>query len=113
MMRHFLSLSLCLLIMGAGSVLTAWEVTQAEAALVTSQFSGNVSGVQGTLFTPGGLGADGFNSGLKLSGTYTVDTATAGLLPSGLPIQLYNGSVANSNLSIGNYAAMLQVGERT
>ena len=55
-------------------------------------------------------GANGFNSGLKLSGTYTVDTATAGLLPTGLPIQIYNGSVTDLNLSIGNYAAVLQGG---
>lgn len=110
MMKRVLNLSLSLMVLALGSVLPVWEGTRAEAALVTYQFSGNVSEVSGALFTPGGVGVDGFNSGLRLSGNYTVDTTTAGILPSGLPIQVYNGSVTNLNLSIGNYAAIQGVG---
>lgn len=85
----------------------------AQAALVTYQFSGNISEVPGSVFTSGlngGVGANGFNTALKLSGTYTVDTATAGLLPSGLPIQMYNNSVTNMNFAIGTYAGTLKSG---
>ena len=110
MMKRVLNLSLSLVVLAVGSVLPVWEGTRAEAALVTYQFSGNISEVPGALFTPGGLGANGFNSGLKLSGTYTFDNATTGLLPSGLPIQVYNNSVSTLNLSIGNYSAVLQGG---
>jgi hypothetical protein len=110
MMKRVLNLSLSLVVLAVGSVLPVWEGTRAEAALVTYQFSGNISEVPGALFTPGGLGANGFNSGLKLSGTYTFDNATTGLLPSGLPVQMYNNSVSTLNLSIGNYSAVLQGG---
>ncbi len=110
MMKRVLNLSLSLMVLALGSVLPVGEGTRAEAALVTYQFSGNISEVPGALFTPGGLGANGFNSGLKLSGTYTFDNATPGLLPSGLPIQTYNNSVSTLNLSIGNYSAVLQGG---
>ena len=110
MMKRFLTLSLCLLILGASSVLSLLPAGEADAALVTYQFSGNIGQVSGSLFTPTGLGANGFNAGLKMSGTYTFDPATVGLLPSGLGIQLYNGSVTDLNLSIGNYAAVLQGG---
>jgi hypothetical protein len=85
----------------------------AVAALVTYQFSGNISEVPFSVFTSGlagGVGANGFNAGLKLSGTYTVDTATTGLLPTGLPTQLYNGSVTNLNFTVGNYAGTFQSG---
>ena len=110
MMKRVLNLSLSLVVLAVGSVLPVLEGTRAEAALVTYQFSGNISEVPGALFTPGGLGANGFNSGLKLSGTYTFDNATTGLLPSGLPVQMYNNSVSTLNLSIGNYSAVLQGG---
>lgn len=110
MMKPVRNVCLSLLVLAMGSILPIWHGTTAEAALVTYQFSGNISEVPGSLFTPGGLGENGFNSGLKLSGTYTVDTATAGMLPTGLPIQMYNGSVTNLNLSIGNYSAVLQGG---
>lgn len=109
-MKRFLILSLSLFILGAGSVLPMLSVGKAEAALVTYQFSGNISEVPGSVFTPNGQGANGFNTGLKLSGTYTFDSGTTGLLPSGLPIQIFNGSVKNLDLSIGNYAATLQGG---
>ena len=110
MMKRALNLSLSLLVLAVGSVLPIGEETRAEAALVTYEFSGNISEVPGSLFTSGGTGANGFNTGLKLSGTYTFDTAAAGLLPSSLPIQLYNNSVSSLNLSIGNYSAVLQGG---
>ncbi len=110
MTKRFLILSLSLFILGATSVLSFLPVNTADAALVTYEFSGNISEVPGALFTPGGQGANGFNAGLKLSGTYTFDSAATGLLPSGLQAQVYNGSVTNLNLSIGNYAAVLQGG---
>ena len=83
MTNRFLTLSLSLFILSASSVLSLLHVSKADAALVTYQFSGNISEVSGSLFTPGGQGANGFNAGLKLSGTYTFDSATAGMLPSG------------------------------
>ncbi len=110
MMKRFTNLSLSLLILGAASVLPMLSVGNAEAALVTYEFKGNISEVSGSLFTPGGQGANGFNAGLKLSGTYTFDTATAGMLPSGLGAQVYNGSVTDMKLSVGNYSATLQGG---
>ena len=110
MTNRFLTLSLSLFILSASSVLSLLHVSKADAALVTYQFSGNISEVSGSLFTPGGEGANGFNAGLKLSGTYTFDSATAGMLPSGLGAQVYNASVTEMNLSIGNYSAPLQGG---
>lgn len=110
MMKRALTLSLSLLVLAIGSVLPVWEGPRAEAAIMTYEFSGNISEVPGALFTSGGAGANGFNTGLKLSGTYTFDTAATGLLPSGLPIQIYNNSVSALNLGIGNYSAVLQGG---
>lgn len=110
MMKRFTILSLSLLILGAASVLPMLSVGNAEAALVTYEFSGNINEVPGSIFTPKGQGANGFNAGLKLSGTYTFDTSTAGLAPTGLPFQIYHSAVQNLSLSIGNYAATLQGG---
>jgi hypothetical protein len=110
MIKRFSTLSLGLFILGASWILALFSASESKAALVTYQFSGNIGQVSGSLFTPTGLGANGFNAGLKMSGTYTFDTATAGLLPSGLGIQMYSGSVTNLNLSVGNYAAVLQGG---
>ena len=114
-MKRFVKVLVCAasLALGTGTGLALLETPQANAALVTYQFSGNISEVPGSLFTSGlagGVGANGFNAGLKLSGNYTVDTATAGMLPSGLPIQMYNGSVTNLNFTVGNYAGTLKSG---
>ncbi len=109
MMTRVLNLSL-LLVLTVGAVFPLWQAQQADAALVTYEFSGNISQVPGPLFTPGGAGANGFNSGLKLSGTYTFETTTPGLLPSGLSTQMYSGSLSNLQLSIGNYGASLSSG---
>ena len=114
-MNRFFNVLVCAatLVLGTGTSLSLFSATKADAALVTYQFSGNISEVPGSVFTSGlagGVGANGFNAGLKLSGTYTVDTATAGLLPSGLPTQLYNGSVTNLNFTVGNYAGTLKSG---
>ena len=110
-MNRFFKVLVCAatLALGTGTSLSLFEATKAGAALVTYQFSGNISEVPGSLFTSGlagGVGANGFNAGLKLSGTYTVDTATAGLLPSGLPTELYNGSVTNLNFTVGTAATL-------
>ena len=110
MMKPVRNVCLSLVVLALGSALSIWEETKAEAAPVTYQFSGNISEVPGALFTSGGAGANGFNAGLKLTGTYTFDAATAGLLPSGLPFQVYNGSVSDLSLSIGTYSAVLQGG---
>lgn len=108
--NHFLNRSLRLLILALGLTIPVWETSQADAGSFTYEFIGNISEVPGALFTPGGLGSNGFSTGLQFSGTYTFDPSTAGLLPSGLPVQLYNGSVSSLNFTIGNYAGSLQAG---
>lgn len=107
---HFWGRALRLLILGLAFALPVWQTSRADAASFTYEFIGNISEVPGALFTPGGLGSNGFSTGLQISGTYTFDPSTAGLLPSGLPVQLYNGSVSSLNFTIGNYAGSLQAG---
>lgn len=45
-----------------------------EAALVTYQYTGVVTGVTGPVYTARGSGADGFDAGLMLAGQCTFDT---------------------------------------
>lgn len=79
--------------------------TSAHAMLVTYSFQGAITEISDNLFTPGGTGANGFNSGLQLQGTYTFNTMAA---PVG------NGNFVNSitslNLTVGNYSASQSFG---
>jgi hypothetical protein len=120
-MKYVVSLFRGVFCIGIFSMLSPWGTTLVEAALVTYQFTGSISEVNGSIHTPGGLGADGFDYGLTLSGRYTFDTTTPIQLAPPPPPSVVHGyqqgyymnSVRASEFTIGNYASRLQTGGDT
>ncbi|ULA70023.1 MAG: hypothetical protein LZF62_480221 [Nitrospira sp.] len=95
-------------------ILMSWGLHPTEAALVTYQFTGTVSGVTGSVYTAGGSGADGFDAGLNLSGRYTFDTMAPHMNPPPPPSGAggassqqgyYPGSIRAFDFMIGTYAS--------
>ncbi|MGC3975693.1 MAG: hypothetical protein QM771_15125 [Nitrospira sp.] len=93
---------------GLGMIPQAWH--HAHASLVTYQFSGTLTDVPASLHTTGEKGANGFETGLKVTGAMTFNTSTPGVLtppPPGPPFgfQLYNYASAITSLtpSVGTY----------
>ncbi len=88
------------------SLVAVLSPAPARAMLVTYSFEGAITEMSDNLFTPGGTGTNGFNSGLKLKGTYTFNTLSA---PAG------NGNFHNAltsmTLQIGNYSATQTFGQ--
>jgi hypothetical protein len=81
----------------------------ARAASVTFQFSGLVTDVFGSVFTPGGTGSNGFSTGLPLSGSYTFNSSTPDS-GGGANNGRYNNAVQNLSVTVGGYTATFTPG---
>lgn len=81
----------------------------AGAASVTFQFSGLVTDVFGSVFTPGGTGSNGFSTGLPLSGSYTFDSSTPDSIAAANNGR-YNGAIQNLTVNVGTYQATFTPG---
>lgn len=79
-------------------------VGQADAALITYNFSGAISDLRVPLFTFSGTGSTGFSTGLIFTSSYTYDPATPPIVPR---TGLYSPVLSNLSLRIGNYSASL------
>ena len=80
-----------------------------SAALVTFSFGGSVSDVLGSVFTPGGQGANGFSTGLPLSGSFTFNSSTPDS-NAGANNGRYNGAIQNLVVNVGTYQATFSPG---
>lgn len=85
-------------------LLASIVITPANAASITFNFTGIVTGVGAQLGTTG----DTTFSGQTLSGSYTFNSATAGV--GGGTIMTYNGTISNLVVNIGSYSATLGAG---
>lgn len=99
--------------MGLGAVLICALLMTAghsQAALVTFSFGGSVSEVQGSVFTSGGSGANGFGSSLPLSGNFSFNATTPDVLPSDSSWGLYVNPIQNFTVSVGSYTTNFSPG---
>ena len=95
--QFFLKLGL-----GLAASMLLWAsiaVTPANAASITFNFSGVVTGVGAQ------LGTSTFHTGDAASGFFTFNSATAGV--GGAAIATYNGTISNLVVHIGSYNAIL------
>ncbi len=74
---------------------------EAQAALVTYNFEGNVGNIQGS--------ANPFSIGQTMNGSFTYDTSTAPSLLDSVNGQ-YNGAVTHLSLSVGSYSVTSATG---
>jgi hypothetical protein len=83
---------------------------RSNAAPITFSFSGSVSEVQGSVFSSGGSGANGFGSSLPLSGNFTFNSSTTDILSSDSSWGLYANPIQNLTLNVGTYTASFTPG---
>ena len=111
-MERILSMFLLVFCTDVFSMLAPGASMQVEAAFVTYEFTGTISEVTGSVHTPSGTGANGFNSGMNLSGRYTFDTTARHMNPppppggAGSSSQqgYYPDSLRAFDFTIGTYA---------
>ena len=80
-----------------------------NAAPISFNFGGSVSGVFGSVFTQNGTGANGFSSALPMSGSFTFNSSTSDSNGSA-NIGRYNGTIQNLTVTVGNYTATYSPG---
>ena len=80
-----------------------------SAAPVTFSFGGAVTDVMGSVFTPGGQGANGFSTGLPFSGSFTFNSSTPDSI-AGANNGRYNGAIQNLTVNVGTYQATFTPG---
>ena len=85
------------------SLIMAGSLSNAQAALLTFEFQGNVNSV-GPLFpTPSPILSQ-FDTTQELTGTFTFDTTTVNSSPPFVPqLGMYNGAITDMSFSIGSY----------
>ena len=100
--------AVCVMFAFAASMLLGMTiaVTPANAALITFNFTGTVTGVGSQ------LGTTTFSNGQTLSGSYTFNSATADS-NGGPTIGTYNGTISNLVVNIGSYNATLGAGSNS
>lgn len=82
---------------------------RSAAAPVTFNFGGTVSDIHTSLFTLGGVGANGFGAGLNMSGSYTFTPPGLDKNPSG-NIGRFENVIQNLTVNVGNYTATFTPG---
>ncbi len=81
-----------------------------NAAPVFFSFSGSVSDVNGSVFTSGGSGANGFGSSLPLSGNFTFNSLTPDTLSSDATWGLYANPIQKMTVKVGSYTTTFSPG---